>query len=489
LIAAFTQNSAVPFKVSMVKGWFFIIATALMLERLVRHYASALGNVELARAAAEKRIEYLANFDPVTDLPNRNLLKERLAEALAKAKPGRQLLAVLSVDIDQFKHIDDTLGTNMGRLLLQTVSGRLTSCLRRGDIAARLGDHQFGIALPNIKLADNAAQTAHRLIDLLSRPFSLENQDVYIKPHVGISLYPDDGQDAEVLITDADAAMRHARAVDGADCRFYSTKLYAEAVNHLELTGKLRRALDRHEFIGHFQPCVDLATGKIIGAEILARWNHPQRGLVFPTEFIPQAEKDGLIVQIGKVMLDNACFQNKAWQEAGFEPFRLSVNLSARQIEHQDLARTVAEALHTADLDPSYLDLEITESAVMNNIDRAAKTLGELKAMGIRILMDDFGTGYSSLGALTQFPIDAIKLDKSFVANLGADPHNAVIVRAIISMAHILELKVIGEGVETKAQFELLRDLNCDAIQGYYHSRPLPAADFAKLLGDWPLAA
>ncbi len=468
---------------SLVNTLIFIGATAFLLYKLLRRHLDTLSHSEAARAAAEQKVHYMVSFDSVTNLPNRDLFTERLLKAVQAARSKQHMLAILCLNIDRFKHIDDTLGTAMGVLLLQAVAGRLGRSLHRGDLAARLGDHQFGILLPNVGDERQATLVAERLIGVLADPFNLADHEVRITAHAGISFFPNDGDTAEDLIVNADAAMRRALENSETSYRVYSAELHAAAVKRLELDNDLRRALDRRELVGHFQPCVDATTGRIIGAEVLARWHHPQRGLVLPAEFIPPAEKDGLIVQIGNAMLAGACAQNKAWQLAGYFPLRISVNLSAGQFEDPDLPRTVAAALDAAGLDADWLELEITESTLMNNARAAAATLKELKAMGVRVLMDDFGTGYSSLGALTQFAIDGIKLDKSFIQDLTVDPHRTVIIRAMTSMAHVLELKVIAEGVETEEQLDMLRSLNCDAIQGFYYSRPLPPAEFAKLLG------
>lgn len=487
-LASTTSESTALLDPDVLEGLLFVVVSAVLLNRLLSHYISAIGRSEQARVEAVRTIEHITNYDQLTDMPNRNLLRELLRAELAKAKNDGRLVAILSVNLDRFNNVNDFLGTNVGNLLLKRVAERLTGSLRKPDFAARVGDQEFNVIFANVKQEEVAA-AAGRLLAKLTGAYLLENEEVFLTASIGIALWPQDGQDAEALLGNAGAAMRRAKEAGGDKYWFYAEQMHAEALTKLALDNNLRRALDRQELISHYQPCVDLASGKIVSAEALARWIHPQKGLIFPDEFIPLAEKDGCIVDIGELMLRTACAQNKAWQRAGRQPLSLSVNLSAKDFENRDLPLKVAAILEQTGLESSYLELEITEGVIMNDLRAAAATLTDLKDMGIRILMDDFGTGYSSLGALTEFPIDAIKLDRSFIKNLTTDPHNAVIIKAIISMAHILEMKVIAEGVETAEQLDFLRALNCDAIQGFYYSRPLSARNFDKLLIGWREAA
>lgn len=442
------------------------------------------------RKAAEARIAYLGYHDSLTDLPNRALLKERLNQTLALADRGRKNLALLHLGLDQFKMINDAYGHRMGDKLLKAVAGRLGRGLRREDTLARVGGDEFSIVLPDIKQAQNAAKVARALLDTLSEPFAPDGKEIYVSAAVGISIYPADGTRAAVLITNAEHAMRHAKREGRNRYRFFTSGLQARVTERLSLGNSLIHALERHEFIPYYQPHVDIAGGRIVGMEALARWRHPKRGIVMPDEFIPVAEETGLITAVGEEILRMACEQNRAWQDAGFRPLSVAVNLSAVQLRQADLVDTVRRILKETRLPARYLTLELTETAIMENVEVSATVMRALKSLGVHLAIDDFGTGYSSLASLTNFPFDALKIDKAFIGNMVGDAKMGAIVGAIISLAHNLNLNVIAEGVETKAQLNFLRRLDGDAIQGFLFCVPLPPADFEALLKEerrWPI--
>ena len=454
------------------------------------------------RKQAEDKIRFLAYYDGLSRLPNRLLFTEKLGLALEGARRQGQTLAVLFLDIDRFKRINDTLGHTLGDRLLQGVAERLKKCLRssdtvaRGDPAAagetvaRLGGDEFIVSLTEIARGEDAARVARRILDSLQEPFRLDEHEVAITGSIGISVFPNDGGDVETLLKNADTAMYHAKDA-GRNCfQFYSTAMNAAAVERLTLENSLRKALERGEFLLHFQPLVDLDAGTIMGAEALIRWRHPQLGLVPPMDFIPLAEETGLILPIGEWVLRNASAQCKAWQEGGHGDLIMSVNLSGRQFRQQQLVHTVDEALKAARLDPRHLELEITESILMRSVEETLDALNQLKSMGLRISVDDFGTGYSSLNYLTRYPIDTLKIDQSFIREISRDQGKAAITAAIISMARGLRLAVIAEGVETQEQLVFLRQRGCRLMQGYLFGRPVPVDQFERLLveqanGTW----
>jgi len=436
------------------------------------------------RKQAEETIRHLAYYDPLTKLPNRTLLNDRLAVELAQAHRTQQMLALVFLDLDRFKTINDTLGHTVGDRLLQGVTQRLTSCLREGDTIARLGGDEFMFLLPGIAHAEDAAKVAQRILEVLNPSFHLEGHEFHITASIGIVLYPTDGEDTKTLLKNADVAMYRAKDRGRNTYQFYTPAMNAAALERLILENSLRRGLEREEFVVYYQPQVNLYTGQIVGAEALVRWQHPELGLVPPMKFIPLAEETGLIIPLGEWVLRTACAQNKAWQEAGFPPLRIAVNLSAHIFKHKDVVKTIVRILKETGLDPDYLDLELTEGAVMENAETTITMLRELKEMGMHISIDDFGTGYSSLSYLKRFPIDILKIDQSFVRDIITDPDDAAIARLIITMAHTLKLKVIAEGVETEEQLLFLRSHECDEMQGYYFSRPVPAEAFTQLLRE-----
>ncbi|OFW34287.1 MAG: hypothetical protein A2074_05585, partial [Candidatus Aquicultor primus] len=436
------------------------------------------------RKHAEEMLNYMAFYDLLTDLPNRTLLSDRLILAIANAHRNGHMLAVLFLDLDRFKAINDTLGHTVGDQLLQRVADRLKGCLREGDTIARLGGDEFTLLLPQVDTVDDATAVAQKVIDVLKPSFTFDGRKLYVTTSIGIALYPDDGKDVQSLLKNADIALYRAKEQGRNNYQLYTPSMNAKAFERLAMEVNMRKALERQEFTVYYQPQLDLATGEIIGMEALIRWMHPDLGLVYPAEFIPMAEETGLIVPIGEWVLSTACAQNKAWQDAGYAPIRMAVNLSCRQFQQVDLAERVARIVKETGLDPSYLELEITESVLMKDADAAVDTLNKLKKKGIYISIDDFGTGYSSLGYLKRFPIDVLKIDQSFIRELSVGTEDAAIATAIITVAHTMKLKALAEGVETLEQLELLRSLKCDSMQGFVFSRPVPAEEASKILGE-----
>ncbi|OIQ95720.1 cyclic di-GMP phosphodiesterase Gmr [mine drainage metagenome] len=447
----------------------------------VRNFVSIIDDIT-ERKDYETQLEFQANYDALTGLANRNLLADRLEQAIAHAKRAKSLVAVLLLDLDRFKLVNDSLGHETGDALLKTVSQRLTACVRFVDTVARLGGDEFVVIMSDIDSENDAATLARKLLQQLALPMVVADRELVANASMGIALYPKDADHASALLKNADVAMYRAKELGRNSMQFYTPAMNASTLARLELDTALRRAVERHEFVLHYQPKVELQGGRVIGAEALIRWCHPQLGMVSPGEFIPLAEETGLILQIGEWVIDKACAQLKAWQGEGLPAIGLSVNLSARQFQQENLAKVVARALHLNNVKARYLELELTESAVMQDPDKTVATLHELKHIGVRLSLDDFGTGYSSLNYLKRFPIDILKIDQSFVRDITTDPDDAAIATTIISLAHSLGRRVVAEGVETEAQLDFLRRHRCDEIQGYYFSRPLPADEFARLL-------
>jgi diguanylate cyclase (GGDEF)-like protein/PAS domain S-box-containing protein len=436
------------------------------------------------RKLAEHKLKHVAYYDSLTDLPNRELFSDRLRQAQIQARRHGSMLAVMFLDLDRFKSINDTLGHTIGDLLLRSVSERLLHCVREGDTVARLGGDEFIILLADMTQAQAATTVAKKIHGALLKSFALSGQEFFITTSIGISLFPSDGADADTLIKNADLAMYQAKAQGRNNYQFYTPAMNAGSLRRLVLESNLRKALEREEFILHYQPVVELSSGRITGTEALVRWQHPELGLLHPVEFIPLAEETGLIIPLGGWILEKVCIQAKAWQKSGFSPIRMSVNLSMRQFTHNAVTGTVSKALEKSDLDPGLLELELTESAVMQNAKQTIAALHELKSTGIQLSLDDFGTGYSSLSYLKNLPLNKLKLDQSFVNSLARQSTNEAISKAIIGLAHSLNLQVIAEGVETVDQLELLRSLRCDEVQGYLFSRPMPAEEMTRLVKE-----
>lgn len=437
------------------------------------------------RLQSEERLHHLAHHDPLTGLPNRALLQQRLNQAMREADQNERLVAVMFLDLDRFKTINDTLGHDTGDALLKTVAERLPICLRPGDTVSRLGGDEFTIVLGNVAHVDDVTRMAQKILDQFIAPFRIGGRDLFVSPSIGITLYPLDEKQSENLLKDADVAMYCAKELGGNQFQFYTPDLNARAARRLELETGLRLALERQEFILHYQPLVDMQTGRIRGMEALLRWQHPEFGLIPPLDFIPLAEETGLIIPIGEWVLKTACAQIQAWRKTGFPALQVAVNLSSKQLRDKNLIAAVRQALTESGLESRYLDLELTESVLMQDMELATSILKELKTVGISFSLDDFGTGYSSLSYLKRFPIDYLKIDRSFVRDITADSVGAGLVKAIIAMANVLDIKVIAEGVETYEQLEFLRSHGCDITQGYFCSPPVNAETFTDLLRDW----
>jgi diguanylate cyclase (GGDEF)-like protein/PAS domain S-box-containing protein len=427
---------------------------------------------------AEQRAKHLADHDALTGLPNRRLLEDRLTQALALSYRNRKQTAVMFVDLDRFKTINDSLGHAVGDLLLKEVALRLVNQLRTGDTICRIGGDEFVVVLPEIKRASDAAQVAKKLIDELSRPVAADERELSVTPSIGIAVYPDDGRDAETLIRNSDAAMYHAKEMGRANYQFFTAEMNLAASRRLALESDLRRALGKDELRVHYQPVLDARTGRVSGHEALVRWQHPERGLVPPAEFIALAEDTGMILKLGEWVLREACrWATFIGVERGLQ---IAVNLSARQFNDPKLVQIVAAALHETGLPARLLELEITETTAMQRTDTALGTLQRLKQLGVSVAIDDFGTGHSSLSYLKRFPVDKLKVDRSFTAEVPGDADQCAIVSAIVALAHALDIQVVGEGVETEAQREFLRNCGCDYLQGYLIGKPLDADSAAK---------
>jgi diguanylate cyclase (GGDEF)-like protein/PAS domain S-box-containing protein len=433
------------------------------------------------RKEAEHQIYRLAYYDSLTGLPNRTLFYSLLEQALTEAHRNRTHGALLFLDLNRFKNINDSLGHTSADIILKEVSHRLSMTLRDGDIVSRLGGDEFVIALPEIRRTEHAGHVAQKLLAALAEPFFIEQHEVLLSASIGISIFPQDGRDTETLIKNADVAMYRAKKLGSSTHVFYSQEMNLRSLDQLKLEGNLRRAIDRGEFHLYFQPQLDLASGRINGAEALLRWQHPEHHQISPAQFIPVAEETGLIIPIGEWVIDAACRQVRKWLDQGLPPVRIAVNLSARQFS-ASLPKTILGIIARHGIPSDSLELEITESMLMHNADSVVAMMREFGEAGILMALDDFGTGYSSLSYLKRFPIDNLKIDQSFVRGIPADQDDCAIARAIISMAKNLRLSVIAEGVETVAQLEFLREAGCDEIQGYYFSRPIPADEFAALL-------
>jgi diguanylate cyclase (GGDEF)-like protein len=468
-----------------------LLKTGIVLERYSAPVVAADGNYYgriwnfrdiTDRKRAEERIHFLAYYDALTALPNRSLLQDRLGKALAIARRRREKVALLFLDLDHFKVINDSLGHSVGDLLLQQVGERLAKCTRDQDTVARVGGDEFLIVLTGVKEVADAGGSAERIMNAMHGEFVVQGHTLSISCSIGIGIFPEHGADPESLIKNADAAMYGAKDNGRSRFQFFTEGMNAQAVERLSLENSLRSGLEKGEFFLVYQPQIAISTGKIIGAEALLRWRHPELGLVSPDKFIRVAEKSGLIIPIGEWVLRTACSQARQWQADGLQPLTVAVNVSAVQFRQESFRELIRGVLHETGLAPQYLELELTESLLLSNKDVTFSVLHELEEMGVKLAIDDFGTGYSSLSYLKTFPVTKLKIDRSFIRELTVNPDDAAITIAIISMAKSLNLKVIAEGVETEAQMSFLRENHCDEIQGYYFSKPVSADELAKKL-------
>jgi diguanylate cyclase (GGDEF)-like protein/PAS domain S-box-containing protein len=473
-------------------------ACAPFEKDLIRHdgsqvpvlFGAALHDEEIAcfvvdlsqNKQTQEKLNHLAYHDALTDLPNQVLFKDRLKQAIALSHRNDQMQAVLLLNVDRFKTINDSLGYTAGDRLLQSVAQRLTSCVRESDTVARFGGDEFAILLTQITRAQDAANVARAIKQSLDQAFLFDDQEIFVSSSIGISLYPPDGRDTAGLLKTAGVALDRAKEQGRNNYQFYTAGGTTRALKQLVLESNLRPGVERSEFFLQYQPQVAIHDFHLVGMEALVRWQHPSLGLLYPSEFITVAEESGMIISLGDWILRTACAQNKAWQDAGLTPMRLSVNFSARQFQQPGFIADINQILKDTNLDPRWLELELTESSIMKDPEEAIEKLHELKLMGIKVAIDDFGTGYSSLNYLKRFPIDTLKIDKSFVSDVCKDPHDTSIVRAIINLGHALDLTVIAEGVETKEQLQYLTALECDVVQGFLFSKAISVQAFEELL-------
>jgi diguanylate cyclase (GGDEF)-like protein/PAS domain S-box-containing protein len=449
-------------------------------DRSPRYFIAVIQDISESKRAAEalktseEQFRRLAQYDILTGLPNRALLYDRLERAITQSRRGQSMLAVLFIDIDRFKHVNDTLGHAAGDQLLKQISDRFSNCVRSEDTVGRLSGDEFAIVLSSLASPQDAATVAKKLVDALNRPFHLHGADLFVTASIGITVYPTDSTDQAELIRTADIAMYRAKERGRNNYQFYTPEMNRRTREMLEMEAALRRALERDELVLHYQPKISLATAQIMGVEALLRWQHPVRGLVPPGEFMPLLEETGLIVPAGEWVLHAVCRQINAWRKAGMRPLPVAINLSARQFLAPDLGETIRSALEQHGIEPQLLEIEITESSIMSDTAESIRTLEYLQSLGVKSAIDDFGTGYSSLGYLKRFPLRALKIDRTFVRDITTDPDDATITQAVISMAHSLQLKVIAEGVESPAQVTFLMRYGCDEVQGFLFSRPVP---------------
>jgi diguanylate cyclase (GGDEF)-like protein len=471
-----------PFDVDEVRAR---IQTHLELARLRRFLENLVAQRTALLKISEEKYRILAHRDTLTGLPNRVLFAEQLAHAITQSQRNDSQFALLTLDLDNFATINESLGHSVGDKLLLAVSQRLQGLLPDSDAIARVGGDEFHIILDSTSPDPWADSQAQRMIDALTLPFVVDDHSIYVGASIGIALFPDDASTAEQLLSNADAAMHRAKAEGRSTLRFFSPDMSRQARTRLNLEANLRRALEQNELRLHYQPQVELATGKVVGVEALVRWMHPERGLVPPNEFIPLTEEGGLIVRLGDWVLNEACRQIQVWSAAGIAPLQTAVNVSAVQLSRGNLVESVTAALRTTGIAPERLELEITESFLMSNREKSIESLAQLRQLGVRLSIDDFGTGYSSLSYLQQIKVHKLKVDMSFVKNITTNAGNASIVKAIVAMGHSLGLEIIAEGVESNEQALYLSGMGCDVIQGFLISRGLPAEALTKFLADY----
>lgn len=480
------ELSSVAHQINNMMG--IIEASHLKLENRVTERTQELQktNVQLQQEIAERKsvekeliihkehLVRLAHYDNLTSLPNRVFFNEMLTKTLNQAKRHNKSFAILFIDLDRFKTINDALGHPTGDLVLKEIANRFITVLRAGDVMARLGGDEFIVLLNDINHPKFASPVAEKILNLCAQPIRIKSHEFFITTSIGICTYPNDGESLEDLLKNADMAMYKAKRSGGGIFHYYTHEMNEEAHEHIKLEASLRKALTNNEFVLYYQPKLHLSDGTITGVEALIRWDNPELGLISPIKFIPLAEETGLIMQIGEWALREACKTNKSWQDQGYRPISMAVNISPKQFRHQDIAKLVANVLADTQLDPQYLELEITETAVMDNVENTVNKLHDIQEMGVKVSIDDFGTGYTSISYLKQFPVSVIKIDQSFIKGITQSQNDCAITSAVIALAHSLDIKVVAEGVETTEQVEFLADHNCDMVQGYYLSRPLP---------------
>ncbi|HEX7294213.1 MAG TPA: bifunctional diguanylate cyclase/phosphodiesterase, partial [Pyrinomonadaceae bacterium] len=455
-----------------------VLVGGLLHDQQIAWFISDLSTNQQAR----ERTRHLAYHDALTHLPNQSLFKDRLKQAIALSSRSDQIQAVLLLNVDRFKTINDSLGYTAGDQMLQAIAQRLTSCVRESDTVARFGADEFAVLLMQLTRTQDAANTAKAIKQAVEQAFFIEGRELFISSSIGISLYPQDGRDTPTLLKSAGVALQRAKEKGHGDYEFYTSGHTSHALKQLLLESQMRPGLDRGEFVVEYQPQVDVKTFQLVGMEALVRWNHPALGMLQPADFIQLAEDTGMITPIGDWVLRTAFAQNKLWLNSGFSPMRLAVNVSARQFQQAAFTATIRDLLQETNLDPALLELELTEGSIMKEPEKAIEKLNELRELGIKIAIDDFGTGYSSLSYLKRFPIDTLKIDKTFVDDVTTNKDDAAIAKAIVMMGHALDVTVIAEGVETPQQLEYLTSLGCDYMQGYLFSPPLSKESFTELL-------
>lgn len=468
--------------------WVNISAVPSSSTNNTSHYVAVFTEITELKLS-EERLNYLAHHDPLTGLPNRLLFHDRLEQAVLQAQRNKCLIAVMFLDLDRFKIINDTLGHRIGDELLVAVAERLKHCARETDTIARLGGDEFAVIVTQIAQEEDVGLVAQKIIKTLSAVYSVAGYEVFITASIGINLYPGIDNDRGKILENADVAMYHAKQYGRNNYQFYSTDMNAVAFERLMLETNLRRALEREEFTLYYQPQIDMQSGSVNGVEALIRWQHPDLGLVSPVEFIPLLEETGLIVPVGEWVIRTACQQTRDWLDAGFPPLTMAVNLSARQFRQANLVEMIEQSLHEFNIPSELLELELTESIMMDNIEETVETLKKLKLLGLKIAIDDFGTGVSSLGYLKHFPVDTLKLSYDFVLNLPMDSADASIASAVINLARNMQLSSVAEGVENQGQMDFLRSQDCERIQGFLFSRPIPPDQMTALLMNWQATA